>query len=867
MIHARSFGSHSDPDAASDRVAWDRWRFAYSTHMSRDVYRGDAAIPDSEQTHAFAAGRAPAMTLAVAFAAGITLDRQLPIPYAAAILAGGFALVVLAICIRRQRNRMAAVLAVALFVALGAARHHAFWSLRGSNDLAQFASDEPRLVEVIGVVESPVEIDAASQDSLTPVWMRIDRSQCLVAAEALVSANRREPVSGLVRLEVSGHLLHARTGDRIRIVGSLTVPGPIRNPGGFDYRTWLRGRGVDCVLRCNHPDAVANLERAGGWRHALGRWRDRLRFECLAVMRRELRPDNAAVAASLLLGDRAGMTDEIRDAYIESGTMHLLAISGVHVAMLAGMVYLACRALKLSTTSTGMVVLLIIVAYAFVTDHRPPVIRSAILAGMVVLAQLFGRRAPPHNTLACSALVVLLWRPADLFDVGAQLSFLAVLGILCAARWATASHVLWRDPFRRDRNRVQLAVRWCGRFLLDAYIVTAAVWLFTLPIMLGVFHLAAPIGLLVNVILVPYSALLLGAGFLLMGCALLLPEAAFIPGAVFDLLLSVLNWIVSTSAATPLGHFYVAGPGHWWLIGWYGLLAVAAGVIRLRIKAIRAWQGLGLWTVIGLTAGLFGPTRDGLTCTVLSVGHGGAILLELPHGRTLLYDIGVFGAPERAERVVQQALWEAGVSRLDGLVISHADSDHYNGAQGLLHSTPIASLLLSQSSVDVRQLGIAALCEDAARSGTAIRLLWSGDRLRIDRDVEMEVLHPPPGPGDPKDNANSIVVCVRYAGRSLLLTGDLEGAGLAQLLSTPAAPVDVLLSPHHGANDANPPALARWCTPGVVAISTGNRDRAAALAPVYGPDCRILSTANHGALRVHITPKGTLTARGYLDAP
>jgi len=149
-----------------------------------------------------------------------------------------------------------------------------------------------------------------------------------------------------------------------------------------------------------------------------------------------------------------------------------------------------------------------------------------------------------------------------------------------------------------------------------------------------------------------------------------------------------------------------------------------------------------------------GPARDGLTCTVLSVGHGGAIVLELPNGRTLLYDVGVFGAPERAERVVQQALWEAGVSRLDGLVISHADSDHYNGAAGLMRSVPVASLLLSQSAVGIGQPGIAAMCDDAARDGAVLRLVWSGDRLRVDPDVAIDVLHPPAGPGDVEDNAN-----------------------------------------------------------------------------------------------------------------
>lgn len=809
--------------------------------------------------------RAPAVILVVAIGAGIAVDRWLALSWTLWIVAGGVVAVPLAVCIRGQRARPAAVCAVIFFVCVGGARHHLFWSLRPADGLRQYASETPKLVELVGVVRAPVEIVAAEQDLLTPDWMRTDRSVCLVAAESLVSGTATTAVSGLLHLEVAGHLLHARTGDRIRSVGRLSIPGPVRNPGGFDYRNWLRARGVDCVLRCDHPDAVRTVEPADDWAAALGRLRDRWRAECRTVMRTSLSPQNAAIAASLLLGDRTGMTDEIRDAFVESGTMHLLAISGMHVGMLAGMVYLACRLLKLSATSTGVVVLLTLVAYSFVTDHRPPVVRSAILAGMVVLATIAARRAASLNTLACSALAVLLWNPADLFDVGAQLSFLAVLGIICGARCCAALRRLRRDPFLRDHSLWKHWTRRGGRWLVEAYVVTAAIWLFTLPLTLYVFHLASPIGFLVNVVLVPYSALLLGAGFLLIGCGLLLPEVAAPAGWAFDGLLTGLSSMVDASAATPLGHFYVAGPTGWWLAGWYALLAVGAGIVHVSLPGRRAWQALGAWTVLGLALGLTGPERHGLICTVLSVGHGGAIVLELPGGRTLLYDCGVFGAPERAERSVQQALWNARVSQLDGLIVSHADSDHYNGAAGLMRATPVATLLLSQAALDFRQTGLAAVCDDAAACGVRIQLVMSGDRLHVDPHVEIEVLHPPAGRPDAEDNANSIVLRVRYAGRTLLLTGDLEGAGLQGLLAAPAQPVDVLLAPHHGAAAANPPALATWCRPQVVVASTGDRDRSAALQAVYGPLCRVLSTADAGAVQVHIAPDGTLSARGFFD--
>lgn len=810
--------------------------------------------------------RAPALTLAVALAAGIVLDRLVALPgwlWTAAALA----CLVAVIGARRHSAFGSAAAAVGLFVCLGGARHHQFWSLRPSDHLLQYARDEPRPVELVGELRTPVEIIPAEQDAFTPTWMRVDRSLCEVDAAALLSAGSPVPTTGRLRLEVSGHLLHVRAGDRVRLLGALVVPGPPRNPGGYDFRAWLRGRGVDCVLRCDHPDAVTLIEPADGAVQRLRRWRDGARRACLDILQRRLQPPNVPVAASLLLGDRSGMTDELRDAFVHSGTMHLLAISGLHVGLLAGMVYLGCRLLGLSAGSTGLVVLVAIVGYAFLADHRPPVVRAAILAAIVVVAGPNRRRAPPLNTLNCSALVVLLWNPADLFDVGAQLSFLAVLGILCGSRLAAVLRRIPRDRLHEPPGRVQRLGRSARHAVADAYLVTGGIWLFTLPATLHRFHLAAPVGFVVNVLLVPYSALLLASGFLLIGCGLLLPEAAAWPGWLFERLLDGLRHAVAWSAATPLGHFSVAGPPAWWLAGFYLGLAVAVGMVRLPFQSSRAWLGLAVWVVVGLAWPLAPAARDGLRCTVLAVGHGEAVLLELPGGRAVLYDLGAFGAPERAERVAQHALWAAGIGRLDALIVSHADSDHYNGASGLLQAVPVSLLLLSQASLDFRQEGMAQLCDDAARARTDIRLIWQGDRLHADPDVELEVLHPPPGPGHAADNANSVVLRVRYAGRTLLLTGDIEGQGLAELLRQAAEPVDVLLAPHHGARDANSPELAAWCRPRVVVVSTGDRRREAALDAVYGADCRILSTATSGAVTITIDSAGVMRVDEFVPSP
>ena len=254
------------------------------------------------------------------------------------------------------------------------ARHHAEFSLRLENDISRYAAETPRLVELIGRVHRPVEIRAAEQDAFTPEWIRLDSSVCEIDCQCLVTGDERVPVGGVIRLDIGGHLLHAHVGDEVRVVGSLSRPTPPVNPGAFDFRLWLRDRGIDCVMAADHPDAVTVLSRSAAFLDRIAAIRERLRRECLAVLVQHVRAENVPVAASLLLGDRTQMTDEISDQFTESGTMHLLAISGLHVSMLAAMLFFLCRALSLSPAGTAALVLCGIVGYAFITDHRPPVL-------------------------------------------------------------------------------------------------------------------------------------------------------------------------------------------------------------------------------------------------------------------------------------------------------------------------------------------------------------------------------------------------------------------------------------------------------------------------------------------------------------
>jgi competence protein ComEC len=302
----------------------------------------------------------------------------------------------------------------------------------------------------------------------------------------------------------------------------------------------------------------------------------------------------------------------------------------------------------------------------------------------------------------------------------------------------------------------------------------------------------------------------------------------------------------------------------WWLLGYYVLLSAVVLASRPGSRRRWGWAGVCAWAVLGLGIGLV-PAKPGkLRCTFLSVGHGVSFLVELPDGRALLYDAGSLDDGQRAARLVRGALAERGVRRLDAIVISHADLDHFNAVPELLRTVPVGGLLVAKPFLDFEQSSVARVCESAVRAGVPVQIVGRGDRFRLDPAVWLEVLHPPHGEAaDVHDNANSIVLSIEYAGRRILLTGDLEGGGLDELIASCRGGVDVMLSPHHGSAGANTAALAEWGSPRYVIASSGFHVNLPLLRERYGPAADVLATSASGAVTVSVAPSGELRCEAF----
>ncbi len=287
-----------------------------------------------------------------------------------------------------------------------------------------------------------------------------------------------------------------------------------------------------------------------------------------------------------------------------------------------------------------------------------------------------------------------------------------------------------------------------------------------------------------------------------------------------------------------------------WLLRFYGSVDGRAEVATLPPADLA-------WTVCRLFVELLAESRSSdLRCTVLDMGHGCSVFVEFPNGKILLYDVGTLPSGIRAQRTVEAAIWHRRRSQIDVVIVSHADIDHFNAVPGLMRTVPVGSVIVAQSFLDFQQPAVVILCKTANEENVPIRLVQRGDRLAIDGSAQVRVLLP--DGGQRFDNANSIVLLIEYAGRTIQLARDLEGAGLRRLLETPSGNIDVLFAPHHGSLKANPPELVRWANPKWLIVSGHDGRVLPTLQKVYRPTTQTISTHSHGAVTFVIDSRGKL---------
>lgn len=783
--------------------------------------------------------RQPVALWLLVFAAGILCDALLELAATFWLcLASGQGLAAIA----GWRDSSSMVLLGCGFLAAGGFSHAASQRLVARSDIAAISMAEPRPLILEG---QAISRQTRWKGPYGKRW------SILVRPTRIRAGDRWRTGSGLIVVQGHGEWGGCE-GNFYRCGGSLVQPSPARNPGERDRQSELKRERIYAELKMPpgiHPRLLAN-------RRPIPLPQRIRRFACRATDQ-WLSTRHAALIHAMTWGERGDLGYQRRQRFVRTGTAHYLAISGLHLGILCGLLLALNRLGSVRRNAIWLGVALFAPSYAIVCGGRTPIVRATWLVLATLAARFAGRRTLRWSLLAIPAWAVLLSEPDEIFQLGSQLSFLAV------------AILVFDDRVRRRPSPIQRLLwnarpRWyqrCGHFagqVGNAYRVNTRVCWHMAPLVALRFEFVAVWALLLSPLIGPPVAVALATSILLVvvsGVPLVARCVSQICAASLWLIEKAISiggsrpWVLDSpnvAIAAVLGFYAVwflrhAGGG-WPSLNrswWRGL---AAGLLLL---CLLSSSSIPFSHVSRPSA----SSRE-LSLTFVAVGHGLAVVIQWPDGTTWLYDAGGWGDGQYAARRVNGVLRELGATKLSAVVVSHFDSDHYNAIKWLAVDVEIERLISSDPRV-VDSLSMVARKSVLLNANGG---LGGGQELTPWCRLWGEHL---PGAGD---NAKSLVMFGVYEDRRFCLTGDLEGEGLDRLLTQPARPLDILLVPHHGSPHSSPGRVADWSRSQWAVISGGWRDRQASVTTAFqSRGARVLHT-DDGAVRFVVECGGKLKA-------
>lgn len=673
------------------------------------------------------------------------------------------------------------------------------------------------------------------------------------------SPPKLQRISGKAALRVRGRLPETiQPGMQVLALG--TAERPKARPGGASWHH--AARGIEALLWLKSPEALKPLP--GGAPSAFDRIRfgpERLRDRTARFLQTRLPPDIAGVYRALLVGSRQGLGPEAQEWFKACGCMHILAISGLHVGLLAAMT--AALLYRLLARSTRILLAgqaklwafalttPILVFYAALAGLNAPVLRALVMA-LLGLAALFlcRSRAMPH-LVAGAALLLLALRPLALCTASFQLSFAAVAAIalvLPRLPWFALT-----EPGRGDRPAR------CRAALLSLVLVSVAATIGTLPFMLLHFNRVSLIGPLMNLLVEPLLCLwALPLGLLALACLPWAQPLATLLLHLGGLGIKLALFFLETGSRLPLASVWTITPHPAEMTVYFLVIALALrSGVRARLTAALLACGLAV-------SFCWSGKNDELRVSYLDVGQGASALVELPGGGRFLIDCGGFFQRdyEVGSRIAAPFLWRRRIRRLDAVLASHADSDHYSGIPFILARFRPKRLYVNTGDKD--EPAWREMLARAEAAGIAVvrvaerETMAAGDGFALDcfgagADADAH---------DLGENDRSLLARLAYGRRVFLFPGDIASARERLLLRDPQnIRADVLMAGHHGSIGSTSPPFLDAVAPKAIIVSAAASRKGTHPAPEHLARWRergiaVFSTAESGAIEVRTDGEG-----------
>ncbi len=766
-----------------------------------------------------------------------------------------------------------AYLALMCFVCLGAVRLTNFHQPK-PGDIRKYVTEERQLATIRGLIVTEPYINRYEDWKFARFVHSDPSSSFYLAVDEVETIQGWKKASGTVRVQVDEPILDLRAGDYIQMYCWLDRFKPPTNPGQFDTAGYLAGRNIfigasvksrDAIeLQTNHPAGIFT------------RFKTKLRQTASKALLSDLQQEDAGrgLLQALLLGYRREIDSKTYRAFRETGLLHFISLSGLHLGILIGIIWWLCKTAGLMKHARALICLIALTVFLLIVPARAPTIRAAVIVYVFCLSFFFQRHPNSINTLSLAAVILLLARPTQLFEAGWQLSFGTVLGILVFTDKISAllqdnfNKLLWREESKQISSGKLTAKKFFDKVIV-LFSVGFAAWLCGAGILLYHFYTINPLTCIWTVFVFPLVAAILTFGFFKMILFFILPTLSLVLGYIITILSGMLIWIVQRIADLDISQILIGRVPLVLALFYYSMI-VFAGYAYFRRPLIK--KVVLTTAIVGIIISLGvvkrqRTHRDDLILTCLDVGHGQAILVQLPGRANVLFDAGSMYKSDIGRRIVVPFMDYCGTNRIDAVVISHNDIDHINGIPEIAQYCKVGRIYANDDFLDTAdQWGTAAFLR-VCLNETGHKIERLEKNLNLSDNANIKILWPSKNIHCDKqlsDNNRSIVSLIKFAGKKILLCSDIEQFAQNELMRLyPELKADVVVVPHHGSVNTLQDGFLEYLDADIMICSCSRRNyqNANHISPNSSGGsnaAKIFYTYRDGAVTVSVDENGTI---------
>lgn len=630
-------------------------------------------------------------------------------------------------------------------------------------------------------------------------------------------------------------------GSQIEGTGKIILPSPARNTGGFNYKQYLASQNIYCTIKIMPDDITAAGRSKLNPFIAFSLY---LRNNIISIIDSSLPYEEAGLLKGIVIGERSGLSERIEQNFNTSGLTHLLCVSGANIAYIAGACIFLFSTLKIKTRYANVATIFVLILFTYITGCSPSVVRAAIMGIMLLLAGIFERKSDVLTSISAACLLILLYNPLAIYDIGFQLSFAGTIGIVLF--YKSLTHYL----------------RFLPKLINEVLSVSLAAQLTVDPLIAFYFNKISIIALVSNLIVVPITGAVTILGFIMSITGQIALIAAKLTGGLTYFFLAFMIWVSDITSHIPFAIIQVITPSLLLIILYYIFLYILLWYIPQKHPSPSFYRVLYTSLVISIACWfIIASLPQPLQVSFVDVGQGDCNFIKTPHGKACLIDgggtyPGSLAGFDPSSTVIPFIL-DSGVSSIDLAILSHAHGDHIQGLIKVVELLNVKKLVIGpqfESNADLSTL--LSLCE---KKKVQVIQVSRGDTFNLD-EIEFRVIHPSVRNHFTEEsslNNNSLVLMLTYENTRVLFTGDIQTQAEQEIINLNTdISADVLKVGHHGSPGSTSQSFLEKVSPSVCVISVGKNNfghpSKTVIDKIHSIKSKLFRTDQNGGINVTI---------------